>query len=938
MKKIVSLILILVMILSICGCSFGPSTNNTETTVPSTETPTYNDETTAPGADVTEPDVTEPDVTEPDVTEPDVTEPDVTETDVTEPVVTEPEVTEPEVTEPEVTEPVVTEPEVTEPEVTEPEVTTGFRVGYGRVDITPTESVPLAGFGSTSNRMSNNILSKLYATCIAITDENDNTILLFAMDLQRASSKYVDSARSRISQTTGVPTDQIYISASHTHCAPDVDNTAEPSIIRYNSSLISKMVTAAQTAMNDRKAATMSMGSIETQNLNIVKHYKYTDTDGTVKYFGDNFGTTTINSTTTYATKVDPTMHLVRFCRDGGNDIVMANWRAHPHFHSGSTKYDVSADFVGSFRTAFEQQTGYHFAYFQGAAGNLNSGNKDRIKANIRTSDCDEFGRLLTGYAVDCLKNNMTAVTNTTIQCSQTIMKAEVDHSTDYLVDVAKTLTGSNFTKNNPYGIRSKYHASAIVSRSKLGATINLELNAVAIGDAFAFVTAPDELFDTNSVWLEENSPYAMTFTLELTNGHQGYIPSAEGFAYTCYESDTTKVVAGTGEKVQETFLGMLQAMRTGNSSNSGNSGNSGNSSNSGSSGSSGSSGNTGTTPSTPQVESHTDHCVCCGNTPIAAAGHTCDADTPVWAAWYNPYSMPTSGKYYLTCDITITSTGTASGSESVITNISGDLTLCLNGYSVDVGSGIRFNGLYQNITVNICDCKGTGAINTARRNNSLVQLFYTRAAYDGVATSHTINIWSGNFVGSKYCSTGGIFAINGTHTLNIYGGTLTGGTAIGKPTVYPHGSAIYLQSGATCNMYGGTITGGTTVVQVAIPEYLGGKGGHIYINNGTLNMYGGTISGGKVTTTDSNYPGQGGNIYVTGSGVLNLRGGTITDGEAAKGPNIMVTDGGSINIYDVAVTTGFTAEDTATVDYSSAGSSVTVAKDGIEYTVTKAA
>ena len=437
----------------------------------------------------------------------------------------------------------------------------GLQAGYARVDITPTESVPLCGFGNTSDRMSKNVLLNLYATCIALTDENNNTILLFAMDLQRASDVYVIPARTQISQKTGVPENQIFISASHTHAGPDVDNTTEPSIGRYVPQLIQKMVTIAEKAMADRKPAEMSTGSIETENLTIVKHYKHTDAEGNVHYFGDNFGTSVIDSTTTYATEVDPTMHVVKLAREGAKDIVMVNWRAHPHMHSGATRYDVSADFIGTFRTAMELQLKCNFAYFQGAAGNLNSGNKDRIKANIRTSDCTEFGSLLAGYAKDCLTNNMTVVTDTTIQCRQTIMKAEVDHSADSLVAAASLLTGNNFTKDNPYGIRSKYHASAIISRAKLGPTIDLELNAVAIGNTFAFVTAPDELFDTNSAWLETQSPYDMTFTLELTNGHMGYIPSAEGFAYSCYESDTTKVVPGTGEKVQEEFLKMLNDM-----------------------------------------------------------------------------------------------------------------------------------------------------------------------------------------------------------------------------------------------------------------------------------------------------------------------------------------------------------------------------------------
>ena len=441
------------------------------------------------------------------------------------------------------------------------DVSSVFQVGYSRVNITPRESVPICGYGSTSTRMANNVLLPLYATCIAITDESNTTILMFAMDLQRASEVYVIPARTLISQETGVPESQIYISAGHTHSGPDVDNTSEPSIVRYNAQLIQKLADAAQAAMADRTAATMSTGSIETENLNIVKHYKHTTADGTEVYFGDNFGTTVLDETTTYATEVDPTLHLVNFDRTGDKDVVLANWRAHPSLHSGTDKYNISADYIGSFRTAMELQTNCYFAFFQGAGGNINGTHRDRIKENIRTIDCDEFGALLADYAIACLEDNMTTVTSTTIQCRQTILQATVDHSTDYLVEAASGLTGDNFTKDNPYGIRSKYHASAIISRSRLGETIDLELNAVAIGNAFAFVTAPDELFDSNAAWLETVSPYDMTFTLELTNGHQGYIPSAEGYAYTCYESDTSKVVAGTGEIIQQTFLGMLSDM-----------------------------------------------------------------------------------------------------------------------------------------------------------------------------------------------------------------------------------------------------------------------------------------------------------------------------------------------------------------------------------------
>ena len=52
-------------------------------------------------------------------------------------------------------------------------------IGFGRTCITPAESVPLAGYGNTSRRMSKRVLSDIYSTCIAFRDMEGSTVLLF---------------------------------------------------------------------------------------------------------------------------------------------------------------------------------------------------------------------------------------------------------------------------------------------------------------------------------------------------------------------------------------------------------------------------------------------------------------------------------------------------------------------------------------------------------------------------------------------------------------------------------------------------------------------------------------------------------------------------------------------------------------------------------------
>lgn len=444
----------------------------------------------------------------------------------------------------------------------------GFRVGYARVDITPKKSVPLGGFGNTSMRMSVNVLRRLYATCIAIADEQDNLILLYALDLQ--GSQNLLTSRDVVAMQMGIPSYHIVYNSSHTHAGPDVTNTKEPNLAEWLDTTNVQLVEVAQEAVADLKPATLSYGSVETYHMNFIKHYQHTLPDGTVKYFGDNFGEAVYDSTTKHITEIDPTMHVIEFQREGGKPVVMTNWRAHPLMDGSSSKFNVSADFIGAFRESLELKYDCHFAFFQGAAGNNNS--KTRLSEESRTSDTAEYGNILADYALEALQNMTPVEDPGLIQTRNTMFEGRCNHDTDSLyyraIEVQSIWTATNDhaqvkAAGAPYGIRSAYHANAIVARYNRPETYTTELNAIAIGDCIGFVTAPNELFDTLSVMTEEGSPYPMTMTLGYSNGYTGYIPSARGWEYTSYESDVSWYAPGTGEEFVECFLDMLGDMAT---------------------------------------------------------------------------------------------------------------------------------------------------------------------------------------------------------------------------------------------------------------------------------------------------------------------------------------------------------------------------------------
>ena len=105
-----------------------------------------------------------------------------------------------------------------------------FKVGYARSNISPLEPCPLSGFGSGRNRISNRIMDELYASCIALTDAEGNTALVFSLDQQRPQEEVIAEIRAAVTEATGLPADKILLCATHTHSTPDLYMTDIPAI------------------------------------------------------------------------------------------------------------------------------------------------------------------------------------------------------------------------------------------------------------------------------------------------------------------------------------------------------------------------------------------------------------------------------------------------------------------------------------------------------------------------------------------------------------------------------------------------------------------------------------------------------------------------------------------------------------------------------------
>lgn len=444
--------------------------------------------------------------------------------------------------------------------------------GFGRENITPDFSVPLAGYGSTHERMSQNILSQIYATCIALR-QGDTTVLLFSQDLIRAYWPWTLELRQRLSEKTGIAEGFIHICSTHTHSAPDILSNLPCITEDYRQLYMEKLEAAAVAALADLAPATLHGTRTQTERMNFIRHYLLEN--GT--YAGPNFGDFKSAPIVGHAAANDPEMLIAKLERTEKPSILLVNFQVHPTATGGGKRTDLSADFVGVARDNVEATTGMYFAYFTGAAGNQVIGSQIAAERGGMTVEQYRtvgggnyliFGWRLAQYVLKALPG-LTKMASDKLQLATTELTYATNREDLHLLEEAKEMRRIRSEEGmaaanaygRPLGISSVYHAWAIISRQNREATRTMELNAVRIGD-LGFVTLPYEAFCAHGVYIKEKSDFPMTMIFSCANTGWNYIPTEEAYDYGCYESCTSIFAKGAGEVAAQKLTEMLNSLK----------------------------------------------------------------------------------------------------------------------------------------------------------------------------------------------------------------------------------------------------------------------------------------------------------------------------------------------------------------------------------------
>ena len=381
----------------------------------------------------------------------------------------------------------------------------GFSVGYDRQDVSP-EVFPIQTY-THFNHVGYSNHDPIQLTCTAICD-GKTAFLMISLDIRGVDTGFVDYSTRLIEEAVGIPKEQVFINATHTHSAPDNSHFGEGNLVYWQKLYYKRLVRAVTLALHDLTPAEAYVGTAHTEGITFVRRYLMDD--GT--YMTNPSSSKTLALPVAHETEADTELRTIRFAREGKKDVLMVNYQTHYH---GTFATQVSADFIDPLRDKVEEDLDVYFAYHNGASGNLNF--NSHIKGERKYPTLVKAARAIGDVVIKAVEGEKKVNVGTL-----------------------------------------QHEASYYQGRGSGGGKIEVRLYAFTIGD-IGFVSAPYEMFDTNGQQIRKASPCKMTFVCAYTNGHMGYCPSAIAFPHRAYEVEGTPFAKGSGEDFAEELVRLLK-------------------------------------------------------------------------------------------------------------------------------------------------------------------------------------------------------------------------------------------------------------------------------------------------------------------------------------------------------------------------------------------
>jgi len=424
--------------------------------------------------------------------------------------------------------------------------------GVSQVDITPPLGIGMRGY--FEERTATTVHDPLYVRSFALQSDT-GAAALAVCDLIGLQRKYIDQAKERIAEATGLRPDQVLVSCTHTHTGPHTGDDD------YTQFVVGRIADGVRIAWDRREPALVGWGrGVESR---VVFNRRYRMKDGSVQT-NPGLGNPEVVEP---AGPVDPEVGVMELRRaDGGALGLLANYALH-YVGIPDDHHAISADYYGFFSALMQRMIGGDFvaALANGASGDIN--NLD-VLGNVRTANdrYQHIERVAGVVAAAALWGRNEAEFTDEVTIGSALAEVTLQpRPAPTAEDVARAEEiEARVAEGKPVLMGERSFARRVRRTAETPPEPrNTVVQALRIGD-LGVASAPGEFFVELGLAIKQRSPFAQTMVLELANDSVGYIPTARAFEEGAYEPESSSYAPGFGEEIVDTAVGLLEGLHGG--------------------------------------------------------------------------------------------------------------------------------------------------------------------------------------------------------------------------------------------------------------------------------------------------------------------------------------------------------------------------------------
>ena len=440
-------------------------------------------------------------------------------------------------------------------------------------DITPRE-FPISVNGNMSDVLANSAHDPLHARCLVLANA-ETSLAIVVCDSCMIPRELIDAARHKASDKTGIPAANILISATHAHSCPTVAGVFQSNPdVKYSQFLVEQIAQGIERAFQKLEPARIGWSAIDEPSQLFNRRWLVKAGESVDDPFGGR--TDRVKMNPGYANPlvdkpagtVDPQISILSVqSRDGRPIALLANYSL--HYVGGVAGPVVSADYFGEFATriarrvrASQTQPSFVGIMSNGTSADVNNVNFS-LKSGPKREPYEQMGLVAEVVAEAAGKAYESIQYHDAVPLKVKDVEIELGVRRPTVEELAIAERQLNDSPDRPLKGMPLVYARETSLLAKYPSTVKARLQAIRIG-SLGIVSSPCETFTETGLAIKSQSPFQQTFTIELANGYNGYLPPPEQHQLGGYETwrARSSYLAGDAEpKIRESLLGLLKAI-----------------------------------------------------------------------------------------------------------------------------------------------------------------------------------------------------------------------------------------------------------------------------------------------------------------------------------------------------------------------------------------